>query len=62
MFGLEKLIAGIVLSVAAVLGLFISGNAHDAAFSFFGYLLFLFAVLMLFRYVALLTGKEEPRP
>ena len=62
MFGLEKLIAGIALSVAVVIGLFISGNAHDGAFALFGYLLFLFAVLMLFRYVALLTGKKESKP
>jgi hypothetical protein len=61
-FGLEKLIAGIVLSVAALIGLFISANAHDAGFTFFGYLLFLFGVLMLFRYIALLTGKEESKP
>jgi hypothetical protein len=62
MYGIEKLFAGIVLAVAAVIGLFISANAHDAAFTFFGYLLFLFGVLMLFRYIALLTGKGEAQP
>jgi len=61
MFGLERLIAAILLGVTAVAGLFIGANAHDAGFTFFGYLLFLFAVLMLFRYVALLTGKEESK-
>ena len=61
MFGLERLIAAILLGVAAVIGLYISANAHDPGFTFFGYLLFLFAVLMLFRYVALLTGKEETK-
>lgn len=62
MFGLEKFLAGIVLAVMALVGLFISANAHDSGFTFFGYLLFLFGVLMLFRYVALLTGKGESRP
>lgn len=62
MFGLEKFIAGVVLGIAAVTGLFISANAHDTGFSFFGYLLFLFAVLMLFRFIALITGKEETQP
>jgi hypothetical protein len=62
MFGLEKLLAAIVLAVATMLGLFIGGNAHDRGFAFFGYLLFLFAVLMLFRFVALVTGKGETQP
>lgn len=62
MFGLEKFLGGVVLTITTVLGLFISANAHDAAFTFFGYLLFLFGVLMLFRYIALLTGKGETQP
>ena len=62
MFGLEKFFAGILLAVAALVGLFISANAHDVGFTFFGYLLFLFGVLMLFRYVALLTGEKESNP
>jgi hypothetical protein len=62
MFGLEKLLACIVLAVTTVIGLFISAKAHDPGFAFFGYLLFLFGVLMLFRYVALITGKGETQP
>ena len=62
MFGLEKFLAGVVLAITTVIGLFISANAHDGPFTFFGYLLFLFGVLMLFRYVALLTGKGETQP
>ncbi len=62
MYGLEKFLAGIVLAVTALAGLFISANARDAAFSFFGYLLFLFGVLMMFRYIALLTAKGETQP
>ena len=62
MFGLEKFFAGLVLAVTTVLGLFICANTRDAGFAFFGYLLFVFGVLMLFRYVALLTGKGETQP
>jgi hypothetical protein len=62
MYGLEKFFAGIVLALAALIGLFISANAHDGAFTFFGYLLFLFGVLMLFRFVTLVTGKGETQP
>jgi hypothetical protein len=62
MFGLEKFLGGLVLVVATLVGLFISANAHDSGFAFFGYLLFLFGVLMLFRYIALVTGKGETQP
>jgi hypothetical protein len=62
MFGLEKLLAGVVLAVMTLIGLFISAHAHDSAFALFGYLLFLFGVLMLFRYVTLLTGRGETQP
>ena len=62
MFGLEKFLAGVVLAVTTLVGLFISAKAHDPGFAFFGYLLFLFGVLMLFRYVALITGKGETQP
>ena len=62
MFGLERFFAGILLGVMTVIGLFISANAHDTGFAFFGYLLFLFGVLMLFRFIALVTGKGESNP
>ena len=62
MFGLEKFLGGVVLAVTTLVGLFISAKAHDGGFALFGYLLFLFGVLMLFRYVALITGKGETQP
>ena len=62
MYGLEKYLAGVVLAVTTLIGLFISAHAHDAGFALFGYLLFLFGVLILFRYIALLTGKGETQP
>jgi hypothetical protein len=52
----------VVLAVMTLIGLFISAHAHDSAFALFGYLLFLFGVLMLFRYVTLLTGRGETQP
>jgi hypothetical protein len=62
MFGLEKFLGGAVLSLLTLIGLFISARAHDGPFAWFGYLLFLFGVLMLFRFVALVTGKGEAQP
>jgi hypothetical protein len=62
MFGLEKFLAGAVLAVSTLAGLFISANAHDSGFALFGYLLFVFGVLMLFRFIALLTAKGETQP
>lgn len=62
MYGVERLMAGILLGLAALAGLYIGANAHDGAFSFFGLLLFLFAVMMLFRFIALTTGKKEVQP
>ena len=62
MFGLEKFLAGAVLAVSTLIGLFISANAHDSGFALFGFLLFLFGVLMLFRFVALVTAKGETQP
>lgn len=59
MRGVERMFAGILLGVAALVGLFIGAKAHDGGFAFFGYLLFLFAVLMSFRFIALVTGKGE---
>ena len=62
MYGFDKMLAGLVLAVMAFVGLFISANAQDSTFAFFGYLLFLFGVLMLFRFIALVTGKGETQP
>ena len=62
MYGFDKLLGGIVLAVLTVAGLLISANAHDVGFTFFGYLLFLFGVLMLFRFVALLTEDKGAQP
>ena len=62
MYGFDKVLAAIVLAVTALVGLFISANAQVRGFAFFGYLLFLFGVLMLFRFIALTTAKGETQP
>jgi hypothetical protein len=59
MYGFDKMLGGIVLVVVAFAGLFISANTQDSVFALFGYLLFLFGVLMLFRFIAVVTGKGE---
>jgi hypothetical protein len=48
-----------VLSLLGVIGLFISANAQDATFYILGLLFAGFAVLMLFRLVALAIPHDE---
>jgi hypothetical protein len=62
MYGIEKAFGAVVLALVALTGLFISANAHDVGFTMFGYLLFLFGVVMLFRFIALVTGKRKSLP
>jgi hypothetical protein len=57
--GVGKFIGGGVLVVVGILGLWLSARAHDGAFAMFGFLIFGFAVLMLFRLIAISTGAEE---
>ena len=52
-----KFIGGGVLAVIGLIGLGVSANAHDAAFSLFGLLLFLFAILVVFRFITLATAS-----
>jgi len=57
--GIGKWIGGGVLSILGLIGLGISAHAHDAAFSLFGMLLFLFAIVVVFRFITLATGTQE---
>jgi hypothetical protein len=54
-----KFIGGGVLAIVGIIGLAISARAHDAAFSLFGLLLFVFAILVVFRFITLATAPKE---
>jgi hypothetical protein len=47
MQGTGKWIAGAAIGLVAVLGLFMSANAHDAAFYYLGLAVFVLAVLVI---------------
>ena len=59
MVELQRWLGGILLGLAALIGLYISAHASDSGFAFFGALLSLFGVLMLFRLIALATADTE---
>ena len=54
-----KFIGGGVLAIVGIFGLFISARTHDAAFSMFGLLLFVFAIVIIFRFITMATASEE---
>jgi hypothetical protein len=56
-----KFIGGGILGVAGIFGLFISARTQDVAFSLFGELLFLFAILIIFRFITLATAPKGER-
>ena len=53
-----KFIGGGILALAGLVSLGISAHAHDAAFSLFGLLFFVFAILIIFRFITLATAPE----
>jgi hypothetical protein len=53
-----KFIGGGVLVIVGLIGLAISARAHDAAFSLFGLLLFVFSILVVFRFITLATAPK----
>jgi len=53
-----KFIGGGLLAIAGLLGLFVSARSQDAAFSLFGLLLFVFAILVVFRFITLATAPK----
>jgi len=62
MVELQRWLGGVILGLAAIIGLFIGAHAHDSGFALFGFLLSLFGVLMLFRLIALSTASPETHP
>jgi hypothetical protein len=55
---LGKFIGGGLLAVIGLIGLAVSARTQDAAFSLFGLLLFVFAILIIFRFITLATAPE----
>jgi hypothetical protein len=62
MGGLMRWLGGILLGLTGLIGLYISANAHDSGFSFFGLLLSLFSIFMLFRLIVFVTETEGNHP
>lgn len=58
----QRWLGGILLCLAGLIGLYISAHAHDGGFGFFGLLLALFSVFMLFRLIAFTTEAAENHP
>ena len=59
MDGAGRFIGGAILVVIGIFGLAFSARAVDSAFSIFGMLIFGFAVLMLFRLIAISIDSKE---
>jgi hypothetical protein len=57
--GTGKWIGGGLLSILGLFGLGICAHAADAAFSLFGLLLFVFAIVIVFRFITLATAPGE---
>jgi hypothetical protein len=53
-----KWIGGCLLAIMGLLGLGVSAHAHDAAFSLFGLLLFVFAIVVVFRFITMATASS----
>jgi hypothetical protein len=53
-----KFIGGGLFAVIGLVGLAISARTHDAAFSLFGLMLFVFAILIIFRFITMATAPE----
>jgi hypothetical protein len=53
-----KFVGGGLLAVIGLIGLAISARTNDAAFSLFGLMLFVFAILIIFRFIALATAPK----
>ena len=53
-----KFIGGGLLAVIGLVGLAVSARTEDAAFSLFGLLLFVFSILIIFRFITLATAPK----
>ena len=53
-----KFIGGALLAIIGLIGLGVSARTEDAAFSLFGLLLFVFSILIIFRFITLATAPK----
>ncbi len=51
-------VLGALMGLLSVFGLFIASRAADALFAFFGWLLFLFGVVMIFALITQNVGRS----
>ena len=59
MNGSGKWIGGGALAILGLFGLGISAHSDDPAFSLFGLLLFVFAIVVIFRFISMATAPGE---
>jgi hypothetical protein len=48
-----------VLAIVGLIGLGLSAHAKDQAFANFGLLLFVFAIVIVFRFITMATAEKE---
>lgn len=58
---LGRWIAGAIFVLLAIFGLAIAANAHDGGFEVFGFVMMIFGLFMLFRFITLTipSGDKE---
>ncbi len=54
-------VLGTLMGLLSLFGLFLASRAADGMFALFGYLLFLFGVVMIFSLIAQNTGRPPER-
>jgi len=59
MNGTGKWIGGSLLAILGLFGLGMSARSDDAAFALFGMLLFVFAIVVIFRLITITTASGE---
>ncbi len=52
-------ISGGLMGILAFIGLLAASRAKDPMFSFFGYLLFLFGIVVIFSLIHQYTGRQD---
>lgn len=56
---LGRWFGGAIFALLAILGLAMAANARDSGIQVFGFVMLIFGILMLFRFVAFVTGNDK---